>query len=802
MLKNRLLLMLLSTTLMLTMTPFMVTPASAAKKFTEPMVAAGYHHSLALRDDGTVWAWGNNEVGQLGNGESGLDASGFFGISSTAPVRVLGGESGEEYLTNVKTIAAGDYYSLAIKDNGTVWSWGYNHYGQLGNGKSGEGVYNGPVYSPTPIQVLGEGGKGYLTDVKALAGGYDHTIALKNDGTVWGWGYNRNGQLGNKANADRTTTPVKMKGEGGKDLTDVVAIAAGGNHSIVLKDDGTVWACGWNSFGQLGNGTKVDSNVLVQVKGEGGEGNLTGVKAISAGDYHFVALKYDGTVWAWGCNDNGQLGDGKGRTYAYSLFPTPVLGEGGEGNLTGVAAIASGKSHSFAIKDDGTVWAWGWNQFGQLGNGESGYVAGGFLGISSTTPVKVLGADGKDLTDVKAFAARAGWHSIVLKNDGTVLSWGCNYGGQLGDGTIDYGFHPVPVLTLGGEGGVEFLNLYSTPDLTPIAAGADHSLALDSNGTVWACGKNSFGQLGDGTKTNRPIAAQVLGLSDVAHLKAGSYHSLALDGNGIVWSWGRNSSGQLGNGTKTNRTAPVPVQKLSGVTAIAAGCSHSLALDSNGTVWAWGRNNAGQLGDGTKTSRLTPVKVSELSGVTAIAAGGDYSLALVNGKVFAWGSNKFGQLGDGTKTNRLIPVQVEELSGVKAIAAGGYHSSAIKEGGTALAWGRNNFGQLGDGTKINRLIPTPVVNLTAKAITAGWYHTLALGSDDTVLSWGRNSSGQLGNGTTKGSLTPEKMFESAKTLAAGAGHSLALGSDDTVLSWGRNSSGQLGDGTTNMRSMP
>ncbi|AEG14452.1 Ig domain protein group 2 domain protein [Desulfofundulus kuznetsovii DSM 6115] len=333
-----------------------------------------------------------------------------------------------------------------------------------------------------------------------------------------------------------------------------VKIAAGGARSLAIKSDGTVWAWG---------GTPVP----VQ--------NLTGVVAVEAGSFYSLALKSDGTVWAWGDNYYGQLGDGT-TTNRY----TPVQVQ----NLTGVVAIAAGGGHSLALKSDGTVWAWGYNGYGQLGDGTI---------TNRTTPVQV-----KNLTGVVAVAAGGG-HSLALKSDGTVWAWGYNGYGQLGDGTTMNRYTPVQVQNLTG--------------VVAIAAGSSHSLALKSDGTVWAWGNNGYGQLGDGTTTNRTTPVRVQGLTDVVAIAAGNEHSLALKSDGTVWTWGWNYSGQLGDGTTTNRYTPVQVQNLTGVVAIAAGGGHSLALKSDGTVWAWGNNDWGELGDGTRTDRHTPVQVSGLN---------------------------------------------------------------------------------------------------------------------------------------------------------------------------------------------
>jgi len=350
--------------------------------------------------------------------------------------------------------------------------------------------------------------------------------------------------------------------------------------------------------------------------------------------------------------------------------------------------------------------------------------------------------------------------------------------------------------------------LFAAKTVVQVAAGDVHSLALRTDGSVWAWGENYSGQLGDGTFTTRTTPVQVTGLTGIIAIACGRNHSLAVKNDGTIWAWGRNSDGQLGDGTFTNRSAPVQVTGLTGVISAAAGYYHSLAVKSDGTVRAWGDND-GQLGDGTYTPRSTPVQVTGLTGVIAVAGGCQHSLAAKSdGTVRAWGVNTYGQLGDGTTIDRTTSVQVTGLSGAITVASGGGHSLAVKSDGTVRAWGDNWCGQLGDGTSYNeRLTSVQVTGLTgAIAVAGGHEHSLALKSDGSVRAWGGNYCGQLGDGTTIDRATTVQVSgltsNSSIAVAGGNSHSLAVKNDGTARAWGYNGYGQLGDGTTTNRTTP
>jgi alpha-tubulin suppressor-like RCC1 family protein len=348
---------------------------------------------------------------------------------------------------------------------------------------------------------------------------------------------------------------------------------------------------------------------------------------------------------------------------------------------------------------------------------------------------------------------------------------------------------------------------------TKLSAGLYHSCLVTSNGGAKCWGRNTYGQLGDGTTTARSKPTDVSGLTaGVLAIEASAYyHTCAITTGGGVKCWGYNNYGQLGDGTATTRYTPANVSGLaSGVSALAPGYDHTCALTSAGGVKCWGRNNYGQLGDGTTTTRYTPTNVSGLSsGVIAIAAGYYHTCAVTTaGQVRCWGYNIYGQLGDGTTTTKYTPNTVSGItSGATAIATGYYHSCAIVSGG-AKCWGYNTtYGQLGDGTTTNRYTPVNVTTLSSgvSAIDGGNYFTCAVRSTGAANCWGQNSSGQVGDGTATTRLTPTAvsgLSSGVSDIATGGLHACALTTAGGVKCWGSNTYGQLGDGTTTIKYTP
>ena len=332
---------------------------------------------------------------------------------------------------------------------------------------------------------------------------------------------------------------------------------------------------------------------------------------VFAGSVQSLAIKADGSLWTWGGNFAGQLGDDTDRHTPGKI-------------MDNVTCIAAGYYHSMAIKADGSLWTWGGNSSGQLGDGTTS---------QRSAPAKIM--DG-------VIAISAGYdHSLAIKRDGSLWAWGGNSAGQLGDGTISQRNLPVKIMD----------------SVSAIAAGNTHSMAIKRDGSLWLWGANSWGQIGDGTRTDRLMPVQIM--ENISSISAGNYYySIAIKTDGSLWAWGANDRGQLGDGTTTNRYKPVKI--MDSVIAASAGEDHTLVIKTDQSLWAWGRNTYGKLGDGTKTDRYAPLKITD--GVAAISAGYYHSLAVkTDGCLWAWGANSWGQIGDGIiDTDRYSPVKIME----------------------------------------------------------------------------------------------------------------------------------------------
>ncbi len=346
--------------------------------------------------------------------------------------------------------------------------------------------------------------------------------------------------------------------------------------------------------------------------------------------------------------------------------------------------ISISATHCLAIKADGTLWAWGDNGYGQLGNGTS---------FSSSTPIQI-GTD----NDWWQISAGSGI-SMALKNNGTLWSWGRNNYGQLGDGTFINHNSPIQV---GSE--TNWTNITNTQ-------GGYHFAAIKSNGTLWCWGFNDQGQLGDGTLVNKNVPTQVGIATDWSMVSTGGFFTHAIKTNGSLWGWGDNTFGQIGDSSTSDRLNPVQIGTATDWTNVVGGSYYTAAIKNNQTIWQWGYNNYGQLGLGNNINKSIPTQVGTATDWQKIFAGGGHTLGMkTNGTLWSWGYNNHGQLGDGTLVSKNAPIQIGTATDWQDIFANGFRSASFSTTNLDLyAWGLNAQVQLGDGTSIDRTTPVQII---------------------------------------------------------------------------------------------
>lgn len=583
-------------------------------------VAAGSHHSLALRTDGSLWAWGGNEYGQLGVGDT---------SNRLVPVQIPG---------KYQAIFGGGVQSFAIDSEGKLWGWGRNDDGAVGDGTQTNALR--PVVIPF--------GTGFTTiSTGSLYSPTAHTVGLKADGSLWGWGSNAYGQLMD-SKVPNILTPVQL-GQGFK------YVAAGyGRTATITAANGALNIRGLNDYGQLGDGTFVNRSSPYTIG--------VGFSQVALGNTSTYALKEDGALYSWGMNWYGQLANG---TFQYTITPAQVD--------SGVMEIASGFLHGVARKADLRLYTWGSNPDGRLGDGSliqspspilvgngfskiaasTNYFAlalksdgsllsagtndQGQLGLGDGVKRSIFTLIGTGFTDMAA----GDYHGLAVKQDETLWAWGLNPQGQLGNGGTDQQNKPIQI----GQG------------FKAVAAGANFSLGLKTDGTLWVWGENTHGLGPNLTSSLRPtqIAA------NISSIAAGESAAYAIDQNGRCLAWGNNYYGQIGNGSQQDTGIPVVV--ATNCKAITAGRWHALAVQNDGTLLAWGLNNMGQLGSSNSWMYLKPTSI--LKRVKNVAAGLEFSLVMFDdGTMASMGANGYGQLGNGTQAQNFGVTNVVDINGM------------------------------------------------------------------------------------------------------------------------------------------
>jgi len=597
-------------------------------------VAKGDAFTLAIKE-GQVLAWGWGYYGQVPGAENDTAQ----GYASSTPVPVPGSD-------DAVMVAATGNTAFMLKSDGTVWAWGGNSDGLLASGSTDL------LAHPTPVQVTGlwseelQGPQAAWISAGGLPGS-SHVTVVNVDGTVWTWGRNERGQLGDGTQINRFT-PVRVTG-----FTDAVMTATGSRYTVALKSDGSVWK--WGHTIGLAE-TALPALAPVQVPG------LVGASYVAAGYRTAYAVLKNGELWWWGEFDGDETQVGYPPT-----SEAPLLYQ----ELAEMVAVSAGYGFAIGVDSIGRLFSWGRNDTGQLGTG---------IPYSASRPQEVPGL-GEDGVGAIATGRES---SIVLLSSGELLSWGRNQRGELGSGRLDESLLPVQVPGVSGV-------MLARAGRTPAAA------VRLQNGSWLA-----WGFAGAGPLSQLPATFTAAnGFSDLQTSWNRNF-VLALKTSGTLVSWGDgNTWGQFGNGTIgiPNGSLPpgpataIAVQNVTGVLSFsvspgahvpASGTPewpyeatlHCLAVNADGTVRAWGRNHRGQLGDGTTITRSRAVVVPGLSGVVMVAAGGAHSLALRNdGSVWAWGANHYAQLGDGTTASRLSPVRVAGLSEVVQIRSPWWHQN-------------------------------------------------------------------------------------------------------------------------------
>ena len=693
-------------------------------------IDSGGQHSCAIRNNGSLWCWGRNYYGQTGSGDT---------LNHFTPIAV-------GTARDWRQIDSGQFHSCAIRNNGTLWCWGNNNAGQLGTDPAAN-----QTLQLTPRRVGGN------ADWQSVATGAAHTCAIRNN-TLWCWGDNDFGQLGDGSFSD-SVTPTQINPD-----TDWAAISAGASHTCGLKLDASLWCWGDNSQGQSG----IDPTIVREQSAPNQVDAALNWQRLATGDNNTCATKTDGTLWCWGDNGFGQLGDG-GFSDSFSPVQT--------GSDSDWATPTLGSRHACANKTDASLWCWGDNRLGQLSGGDT-----------SPRPAPIqIGGDTDWGTPTSASN-----YTCAAKDDATVWCWGFYDNGRSPDDTA---LQTTPI-TVGGDS-----------DWQSIATGDGHTCSIKTDGALWCWGRNHEGQLGGGGQLFE-AAPLFIDAGPWTHVANGNDHSCAIRDTGTLWCWGDNLNGQLGLGTQTAHTTPQQVGAINTWARVTAGAAYSCATRTDNTLWCWGRNLEHQLGfDSPLDSVLTPTQIGATFSWSTAAAGEAHTCALDTADtLWCWGRNFNGQaaIDPAAAPSVDAPTQVSAPNLWRAIGAGGNHSCAIRTDGTLWCWGANGFGELGadiDQTDPDGSQQTPrqvSADSDWASLALGYSHSCATKLNNTLWCWGGNWHGQVGNGIadTSRQTSPDRIASATPwtRIATGYDHSCAIAAGNTLACWGSNDSGQLGTG--------
>ncbi|MDT7506833.1 InlB B-repeat-containing protein [Bifidobacterium sp. H6bp22N] len=903
-------------------------------------VSAGMRNSLALDDQGHIWAWGRNDSGQLGLGDR---------TRRTTPT-MLDASGGTHY----EQVCTREQHSMALDSDGNAWAWGAGLYGRLGIGDT--------TNSYSPVKVLKPDNVPSSFKFTQISVTYYRSLALGNDGNAYAWGDARWGQIGNGSSDGSYNKPVKVSKPANVDAStfSYTQISAGYVHSLALGSNGEVYAWGVNDNASLGdpshpvnNNSEADGPhayvaIPSKVVHPAGAPSTFRFTQVNAGYKYSLAIGNDGEVYGWGSDADRQLGvdESKKPSGGYNWnTPFRAMHPANVSEPFTYQAISSFGNTTLVIGSDGYAYGWGRNDFGNLGNTNNRAPSTQVMQASrvifpeSANLIRAL-FDGASVSysamqtdqqgnywSLKPPAHATGWVKVVIswsmngpQTDATLsykydgadhavnFAKGCTDctvsgmpaqqsitdGNQAsrpypdpsrdgflfdgwflkdaeGDSNVAYDFsqpvtgditlvaHWSPADTGGWSISPDKGNVLGGQQtaITPpklsrgirfsqISAGtviSGFSVGVASDGNVYAWGANDYGQLGQDpdkmamqkTPTRVPLPDGVASGFTYTQVAAGDAHVVAIGSDQIVYAWGANDQGQLGNGSQDRNThpSPMPVKGADGqpfkAVQVSAGAGDSAAISPDGRVYTWGSEIYANY---SSSPRLTPTLAKDPNGsgqglhAVQVSVNWSFIMALdADGNVYTWGFNNYGQLGNGTATGddsdtyaadpARVPDPEDTSKAFKAtqISAGGSHALAIGQDGTLWAWGYDADAQLGDGGKNkNRSTPMQVQNPKDSSqgfkvawISAGVNQTIIGDENGTAWAWGINNWGQLGiNSTNDTQDTPAQMsppagqdnpargFTPAK-VSAGALHGLAIGQDGNAYSWGSNWYGELGN---------
>jgi alpha-tubulin suppressor-like RCC1 family protein len=771
-------------------------PVSIGTGWQTVDVSLGGTWALGIKTDGTLWAWGANAAGQLGN----------LSLTATSSPVLVSGPAGASW----SAISAGTGHALAITTLGRLYAWGNGVSGRLGDLSI--------VTKSSPVLVSGPAATSWL----AVSAGGGHSIAITTGQVGYIWGNGTNGQLGNGSTVFNLSSPVITTS------SPTTSIAAGETHTLVLFQ-GRPYATGSASAGQLGNSSLLQVSGFVVVSGPA----ATSWTSVSAGLSHSAGITAAGRLYAWGLNTSGQVG-----INSLTSVSSPVLVSGPAATSWSFVRIKN--QTSLAITTVGALYAWGNNTLGNLGIGTLGtysspvavqspasgswtvasaslsfgqfvdsqnnfYFAGD--GLTYFYPTTVASIPQQVGTSSWTAVSAGDGFSLCITTEGRLFSWGYNLNGEGGRLTTTDTFTPT---------------LVSGPAATSwsaVAAAGQFSLGITSLGALYAWGLGTSGRLGDGTIVSKSSPIKI-GSSSWNAVGAGAGTGYGIDAVGRLFAWGLNTSGQVGISTLIRVSSPVLVSGPASTSwvQVAGGGLHVMAATTTRALYAWGLGTSGQLGTNAALTVSSPVLVASPTRPLSwqqISTGQAHSLGIRSDKtLWAWGSGGLGQLGSGTSTSVSSPIQIG-TSSWSAVAAGLSSSYAIRSDGTLWSWGGNSVGQLGIlstiATSSPVLVSGPAGASWAAISASGGYnnagsHALGITNQGRLYAWGYNIVGALGDSSAINKSSPVLVSGPATTswllISAGSLHSLGVTTTGRLWAWGAGGEGELGDLTTTDKLSP